>query len=160
MQKRLIALGLMVSHVSGAAAATPMPLQEYAGRGVQIFRCKVDGVATSWQLLGPDANLYDAQGKIVARHFFGPSWQANDGSEITGKVLVANASPDGLGNAPWLVLRVVSAQGAGIIGQVQLVARIDTRGGGTPDQACTTANRDTTMKVPYSARYIFFSQKR
>jgi hypothetical protein len=140
------------------AAAAPLPAQEYTGRGTQVYRCEANGAAPSWQLLGPDAHLYAADGKIVARHFYGPSWQANDGSEIKGKVLVSNASPEGPSNAPWLVLRVVSEQGQGIFAQVRTVARTDTHGGNTPTQDCTVANERTTVKVPYSARYIFFSQ--
>ena len=158
MQKQIFAAVLVVSALPNAAAAAPMPVQGYEGRGVQIFRCKARDAAPSWQLLGPDAQLFDAHGKIVARHFFGPSWQADDGSEITGKVVVANASPDGPGNAPWLVLRIVSEQGPGLLAHAQIVTRTDTHGGGTPIQACNTADDGTTMKVPYAARYVFFSQ--
>jgi hypothetical protein len=42
--------------------------------------------------------MFDKYGKIVARHLYSPSWQANDGSEIKGKVLVANAAPSGKRN--------------------------------------------------------------
>jgi hypothetical protein len=151
----LLGLGLVFA---ATAAAAPLPAQEYTGRGTQVYRCEANGAAPSWQLLGPDAHLYAADGKIVARHFYGPSWQANDGSEIKGKVLVSNASPEGPSDAPWLVLRVVSEHGQGIFAQVRTVARTDTHGGNTPTQDCTVANERTTMKVPYSARYIFFSQ--
>ena len=158
MQRHPSLLGLGFVFVAVAAAAAPLPAQEYMGRGTQVYRCAASGAAApSWQLLGPDAHLYTAGDKIVARHFYGPSWQANDGSEIKGKVLVANASPEGPSNAPWLVLRVVSEQGQGIFAQVRTVTRTDTHGGNTPTQACTEANDGTTVKVPYSARYIFFS---
>ena len=151
-----LALGLVF--ISGAAAAAPPLAQEYTGRGTQVYRCETKDAAPAWQLLGPDAHMYDSSGKIVARHFYGPSWQANDGSEIQGKVLVANASPEGPGNAPWLVLRVISEQGAGIFAQVRAITRTDTQGGGTPSQTCTAANQGMTVKVPYSARYVFFSR--
>jgi Protein of unknown function (DUF3455) len=152
----LFALGFVF--IAGAAAAAPPPAQEYTGRGTQVYRCEANGAAPSWQLLGPDAHMYDASGKIVARHFYGPSWQANDGSEIQGKVVVGNTSPEGPSNAPWLVLRVVSEHGQGIFAQVRAVTRTDTHGGGTPAQACTAANQGMTVKVPYSARYVFFSR--
>jgi hypothetical protein len=159
MQRYTSFLGLgPVFAAVAAAVAAPVPAQEYTGRGAQVYRCEANGAAPSWQLLGPDAHLYAAGGKIVARHFYGPSWQANDGSEIKGEVLVANASPEGPSNAPWLVLRVVSEQGQGIFAQVRTVTRTDTHGGNTPTQACTVANEGTTVKVPYLARYIFFSQ--
>ncbi len=158
MQKRIIALAVGFLSIPGITVAAPMPVQDYVGRGVQVFRCDANGAAPSWQLLGPDAHLYDADGRIMARHFFGPSWQANDGSKITGEVLVANASPAGADNAPWLLLRVVSSQGAGLFAQAKMVTRTDTRGGGAPSQACTAANKGATMRVPYSARYVLFSQ--
>jgi hypothetical protein len=151
-----LALGLVF--IASATSAAPLPVQEYAGRGTQVYRCGTTDGAPSWQLLGPDAHMYDAAGKVVARHFYGPAWQANDGSQVKGKVLVANASPAGPRNAPWLVLRVVSEQGQGIFAQVRTVTRTDTHGGGTPVQACTAASQGTIVKVPYSARYIFFSQ--
>jgi hypothetical protein len=144
--------------VASAASAAPLPAQEFNGRGTQVYRCGTVGGAPSWQLLGPDAHMYDTAGMIAARHFFGPSWQANDGSEITGKTLVANGSPAGPNNAPWLVLRIISEQGPGIFAHVWMVTRTDTHGGGTPSQACTAASQGVTVKMPYSARYTFFSQ--
>jgi hypothetical protein len=158
MQRYLPGLALGFALIAGTAGATPLPAQEYTGRGTQVYRCESNAGAPSWQLLGPDAHMYDAAGKAVARHFYGPTWQANDGSEIKGTVLAANASPAGPRNAPWLVLSAVSEGGNGIFAQIMTVTRTDTRGGGTPAQACTQANQGTTEKVPYSARYTFFSE--
>jgi hypothetical protein len=101
--------------------------------------------------------MYDAAGKVAARHFYGPTWQANDGSEIKGSVLVANPSPAGPRNAPWLVLHVIPDQRQGLFAQATTVTRTDTDGGGPPVQPCTTADQGMTVKVPYSARYIVFS---
>ena len=159
MKKRLTALSFGLLSIPVVTVAAPMPVQGYEGRGVQVFRCEVNGGASSWQLIGPEASLYDADGRIIGRHFLGPSWQANDGSEITGAVIVANASPSGPRNAPWLVLRIISAQGPGRFAQAKMVTRTDTRGGGVPSQPCTTADQGMTRKVPYSARYILFSQE-
>ena len=158
MQRYTSLFGLVLVFTAGVAAAAPLPVQEYTGRGTQDYSCKTNGLTAIWRLLGPDARLYDADGKIVGRHFYGPSWEANDGSEIKGEVLEANASPGGPGNAPWLVLRVVSEQGQGVFAQVQMITRTDTQGGGAPKPACTNANEGVIVKVPYSARYIFFSQ--
>jgi hypothetical protein len=88
-------LGLGFALIAGAASAAPLPAEEFTGRGTQIYRCGTAGRAPAWQLLGPDAQMYDAAGKVAARHFYGPTWQANDGSEIKGSVLVANPSPAG-----------------------------------------------------------------
>ena len=141
-----------------AATASPPPAQEYTGRGTQVYRCETDAGTSAWKLLGPDAHMYNGAGQAIARHFYGPRWQAVDGSEIKGTVLTANASPAGSRNAPWLVLHTLSIGQAGIFAEVTTVTRTDTQGGGAPAQACTQSNQGATSKVPYSARYTFFSE--
>src|SRR3984957_3705482 len=115
---KALTLLLGTTLISGPVFAAPLPVMEFIGHGTQVYSCQQAGTAYSWSLLGPDAHMFDANGKIVARHFYGPSWQANDGSEIKGKVLVANAAPSGKHNAPWLELGVASEQGAGIFAHV------------------------------------------
>ena len=158
MPRNLHYLAFAAVLAGSTAAAAPLPAQEYIGRGTQVYSCGIGNGGPSWQLLGPDAHMYNEAGKAIARHFYGPTWQANDGSEIKGKVLTANASPAGPRNAPWLVLHATSEGGSGIFTLVTTVTRTDTSGGGKPVQACTTANQGTTLKVPYSARYTFFSE--
>jgi Protein of unknown function (DUF3455) len=158
MKSLALLFGLGTSLVAGAAAAAPLPAMAFTGRGTQVYSCQQTGTAYSWNLLGPDAHMFDTRGKIVARHFYGPSWQANDGSEITGKVLIANAAPSGRHNAPWLILNVASEHGAGIFAHVTMVTRTDTHGGGLPVSACGAGQQGQTVKVPYTAHYTFFSQ--
>jgi hypothetical protein len=144
--------------ISATAFATPSPALEFTGRGTQVYRCEATGHTYSWSLLGPDAHMYDATGKVTARHLYGPIWQANDGSLIQGKVLVANAAPAGPQDAPWLVLHVVSEKGVGIFEHVTTIVRTDTHGGGAPTIACNVLEKGQTVKIPYNARYTFFSQ--
>ena len=61
-----LALGLVF--IASATSAAPLPVQEYAGRGTQVYRCGTTDGAPSWQLLGPDAHMYDArrQGRRAA----------------------------------------------------------------------------------------------
>jgi hypothetical protein len=59
------------------------------GKGDQIYTCKGDGGQFAWVLKAPEAQLTDQNGKPFGKHFAGPSWEANDGSRITGKA-VAN----------------------------------------------------------------------
>ncbi len=158
MPRHLHCLAFAAVLAGGTAAAAPPSAQEYFGRGTQVYRCEATDGTSAWHLLGPDAHMYNAAGKAVARHFYGPTWEANDGSEIKGTVITANASPAGPRNAPWLVLHATSEAGSGIFAEVTIVTRTDTHGGGTPVQACTTANQGSTVKVPYSARYTFFSE--
>jgi hypothetical protein len=158
MKAFTLLLGAGTTLIFGPVSAAPLPAMEFTGHGTQVYSCQQAGTAYSWFLLGPDAHMFDANGKIVARHFYGPRWQANDGSEIKGKVTIANAAPSGQHNAPWLVLQVVSEQGQGIFAHVTTVTRTDTQGGGIPARTCSAARKGTTVKVPYSARYTFFSQ--
>ena len=158
MPRYLQCFTFMAVLVASAAAASPPAAQEYIGRGTQVYRCETDAGKSSWKLLGPDAHMYNEAGKAIARHFYGPRWQAIDGSEIKGTVITANASPAGQRNAPWLVLHTVSAGKAGIFAEVTIVTRTDTQGGGAPAQACAQSNQGMMAKVPYSARYTFFSE--
>jgi hypothetical protein len=158
MHRYLPSFALGFAVMAGAASAAPLSAQEFTGKGTQVYRCDTSAGAPAWQLLGPDAHMYDTAGKVVARHFFGPTWQADDGSEIKGAAVVTNAAPNGPRNAPWLVLHVVSEKGPGKFAQVTTITRTDTKGGGAPAQACTAASQGATVKVPYSARYTFFSE--
>ena len=53
--------------------------------GVQIYECKTTDTGASWSLLAPRADLFDDKGKLVATHFGGPTWQAQDGSTVVGQ---------------------------------------------------------------------------
>jgi hypothetical protein len=156
-----LALGVifasMTTMASMAAFAAPQAM-EFTGRGTQIYSCQRTSAGYGWVLKGPDAHMYDADGKAVARHYFGPRWEANDGSTIKGTVMEANASPQAdHHNAPWLILRTVVEQGRGIFGHVNMVTRIDTQGGAAPTATCEDSKTDQTIAVPYTAKYTFFS---
>ncbi|MBU6449453.1 MAG: DUF3455 domain-containing protein [Rhodospirillales bacterium] len=158
MLRNLPCLAFAAALAGGAAAAAPPSAQEYTGRGTQVYSCALNGGAPAWKLLGPDAHMYSKAGTAIARHYFGPRWQAEDGSEIKGTVITANTSPAGPRNAPWLVLHTISEGKSGIFAEVTTVTRTDTHGGGVPGQACTQSNQGMIVKVPYSARYTFFSE--
>jgi hypothetical protein len=156
----LLCLGIAFTSAPAFAATSikPLPAMEFTGRGTQIYACDTSGAGYAWVLKGPDAQLYDASGKVVARHFFGPRWQANDGSRIRGILMLANASPQAGGNAPWLVLRAVVEHGDGIFARVSIITRTDSQGGGAPATACDATEQGKSLSVPYTAKYTFFSQ--
>ena len=56
--------------------------------GSQIYVCQpgADG-KLAWTLKAPKAELRDQQGAIIGRHYAGPTWKDNDGSEVTGKAV-------------------------------------------------------------------------
>jgi hypothetical protein len=55
--------------------------------GVQIYACGATATAYSWSFVAPRADLYDDNGKLIATHFAGPTWQATDGSYVKGQVV-------------------------------------------------------------------------
>src|SRR6266478_4671435 len=56
--------------------------------GVQIYVCQAQTEQKSaWVLKAPEAELTDASGKQIVRHFAGPAWKHIDGSEVTGKLI-------------------------------------------------------------------------
>ena len=131
------------------------PAIQVLGKGVQIYACQATGTTFVWALQGPDAVLLSADGGVIGKHFAGPSWQAQDGSTIVGEPLAASASPQ-VGSIPWLVLRVKSTTGTGLLANVAYVARTSTQGGLAPDSGCDAAHLGVEARSPYSAVYTFF----
>ena len=62
-------------------------------KGDQVYTCKSDAAQFTWTLKAPDAQLFDKDGKPFGKHFAGPSWEANDGSRVTGKAVDNKPSP-------------------------------------------------------------------
>ena len=132
-------------------------LQVHA-KGDQIYACKGDGPQFAWVLKAPEAQLTDKSGKPFGKHFAGPSWEANDGSRVTGKAVANVPSPDSE-SIPWLLVSVVSRSGEGVLTPVTSVQRINTKGGKAPASSCDTAHIGQELRVPYSADYEFFAPK-
>jgi hypothetical protein len=130
-------------------------LQVHA-KGNQIYSCNVDGAQSTWTLKAPEAQLYSKDGKSFGKHFAGPSWKANDGSQITGKAVANVPSPD-TRSIPWLLVTVVSRSGAGVLAGVTSIQRLNTHGGEPPASGCDTAHVGRELRVRYSADYVFFA---
>ena len=116
------------------------------------------GSGAAWTLKAPEAVLRDAAGTVVAKHFAGPSWQANDGSTVVGEV-VARADAPGGNAIPWLTLHAKSHSGAGQFADVAFIQRIDTVGGVAPAAGCETGTRGNEVRIPYSAAYLFYAAR-
>jgi Protein of unknown function (DUF3455) len=127
-------------------------LGSYAAKGVQIYVCRVKGATNEWALKAPEAKLVDAEGRLFAKHYAGPSWEAPDGSKAVGKVL-ANEPALKPGAIPWLLLSAESS-GSGALAGVRFVQRVDTSGGVAPSGACPTVGAE--QRVDYTADYIFY----
>ena len=99
----------------------------------------------------------DQDGKVIGKHFAGPTWRLNDGSEVQGKLLQVRQQP---GTIPWLILSAHSIGSVGRLSQVDIVRRTETRGGLAPSSGCDAANAGAEVRIPYSAIYSFFDTKK
>jgi uncharacterized protein DUF3455 len=132
-------------------------LQVHA-KGDQIYTCKEDGAQFTWILKAPEAQLTDKSGKPFGRHFAGPSWEANDGSRVTGKAAANAPSPDA-DSIPWLLVTVASRSGEGVLAHVTSIQRVNTKGGKASASGCDTVHVGQELRAPYAADYIFFAPK-
>jgi hypothetical protein len=162
----LLAAGTLFAFTR-AAQQVPQQLQPPAGerlllqvsaKGDQVYTCKNDAGKIAWVLKAPDALLFDKDGKPFGKHFAGPSWEANDGSRITGKA-VANAPSRDADSIPWLLVTVVGHEGGGVLSPVTSIQRLNTKGGKAPASGCDAEHVAQEMRVPYTANYLFFAAK-
>jgi hypothetical protein len=134
-------------------------LVQVHAKGDQVYTCKGDSTQFSWTLKAPDATLFDKDGKPFGKHFAGPSWEANDGSRVTGKAVGNAPSPD-INSIPWLLVAVVSHDGSsGILSRATTIQRLNTKGGKAPAAGCDAAHIGQEMRAPYSADYVFYAPK-
>ena len=141
-----------------APPAPATPVLSTTATGVQIYACEYDADhRLAWAFQRPEAMLFDAGGTLVVRHGAGPSWEALDGSRITGKKLVEAPSAR-VGSVPQLLLAATPAATGtkattGTLAGVRFVQRLDTAGGTPPETACSTEH--AVGRFPYFARYVF-----
>jgi hypothetical protein len=135
-----------------ALPATEKPALRVDARGTQNYECRsgTDG-SPQWALVAPEAELVDATGKPVGRHYAGPTWESLAGSKAVAKVTARADAPEA-DAVPWLLLTVTEASGDGLFANVKSVQRVDTHGGKPPAEACTPG---AEAKVPYRATYWF-----
>src|SRR5215475_1107306 len=126
--------------------------------GSQIYICQAgaDG-KLAWTLKAPEAELRNEQGAVIGRHFAGPTWKLNDGSEVTGKAAARADSPDA-NSIPWLLVTVTGHTGDGALSRVTDIQRIHTKGGVAPAaDTCSTAKQGSEGKSSYTADYYFYA---
>lgn len=162
-----IAAALFVPCLAGfAQAPAPLPPGTFTlpnetlvlrarGEGVQIYSCVQDG-DWKWKLKAPDATLFDQAHHAIGKHFAGPKWRLDDGSEVQGKLLSSKPQP---GTIPWLILSATSTGGNGKLSQVATVERSETQGGVAPASGCDAGHANAEVRVPYTAAYSFFIEK-
>lgn len=128
-------------------------------RGVQIYECRArkdDPQAQEWAFVAPEADLLDAHGKVVGKHYAGPHWESADGSRIAGAVK-ARADAPRTGTIPWLLLTTKSVGPEGVFARVTSIQRVNTEGGAAPAAGdCKAAALGQRARVAYTADYVLF----
>jgi hypothetical protein len=132
---------------------------ETTGVGEITYECRDKANApghTEWTFVGPKAVLNDRSGKAVGTYFGPPAtWQANDGSKITGTQLAV--APSSAGNLPYQLVKANPAEGKGAMNGISYVQRVALKGGVAPSTECTVANKGKQEVVKYQADYIFWA---
>ena len=135
------------------AWSAPPPIIDLQGRGVQIYTCSAAPEGFAWRLKAPEATLTDPQGHTFGHHFAGPSWQATDGSIVVGEAIASATSMTAI---PWVLLRVKSHSGRGVLAGVGFIVRSHTAGGMAPSAGCDGSHAGREARVDYSAEYTLF----
>jgi hypothetical protein len=129
------------------------PAFELVATGAQIFRCEPDKDGFRWVFRLPEAELRDARGQVVAHHGANYSFEHVDGSRLLGTIVGYDSAPSD-DSVRWLLLRTQSF-GQGELEKVSYVQRIDTVGGMPPAQ-CQAEQVNQILRVPFSAKFIFY----
>ena len=130
-------------------------------KGVQIYECraKKDQAAVyEWAFVAPEADLFDARGNGIGRHYAGPHWESTDGSKILGTVK-ERANAPAADAIPWLLLSAKSVGAKGSFSKVTSIQRVNTVGGAAPKAGCSQATAGTSVRINYTADYYFFIAK-
>ncbi len=132
MNKSLSLLGL-AAFVSACAAGPmmakvdnamlPEPVRVPAGQKVVMTTTGVGEItyecrekkdmagAHEWAFVAPVATLYAPDRKVVGKYYAGPTWEANDGSKVTGKQVAV--APAMAGSIPLQLVKAEPAMGNG-----------------------------------------------
>ena len=179
---RILTVATLLGFSALAQAQTPAPtpsdippsLQAPAGEqlilqahatGWQIYTCGAgtDG-KPQWTLKGPDADLHDKKGAVIAHHAAGPSWTYKDGSKVIGKAVAHVDAPEVKGKAvaarsiPWLLVTAVDHSGDGLFARVSSIQRLHTEGGQPPPAAeCDPSKPSAAARSSYTADYYFYA---
>ena len=132
-----------------------------AAKGVQIYECRARTDRAGeyeWAFVAPEADLFDARGTRIGRHYAGPHWESIDGSKIAG-TLKASADAPAAGAIPWLLLAAKSVGPEGSLSKVTSVQRVNTVGGVASKAGCSQATAGARARIDYTADYYFFTTR-
>jgi hypothetical protein len=124
------------------------------GKGAQIYDC--DAATGKWTFREPAATL-SQRGRQIGIHYAGPTWELFDSSKVTAAVRVNVPAPHPDKDIPWLLLQATSNAGSGTLATVDYIQRLFTEGGVAPNGGVCDPTGDTSVGVPYTATYTFYS---
>ena len=163
--KLLAAVLLAAGPAHAQMSDVPAPVQPpqgqkaamtWTGSGDLAYECrpkKDNASAFEWAFVGPEARLSDARSRAaMGKYYAGPTWEATDGSKITGKQV--GIAPASAGNIPFQLVKAEG--GTGAMKDVTYIQRVNTKGGVAPADACNASMQGTKKTVPYSADYVFY----
>jgi Protein of unknown function (DUF3455) len=162
----LLSLSLAMPFAASAAEFEGVPLPEntsivlsVVAEGVQIYESKASSTGTyEWALKAPEAQLKSLSGEVLGKHYGGPTWSLNDGSQLVGNLppLKTVSAPNGR-NIPWLLVGAKSRSETGVLNTIDYVARTATSGGVAPEVA--PKGPADTARVEYRAIYLFLRKQ-
>ncbi|MEO5699037.1 MAG: DUF3455 domain-containing protein [Casimicrobiaceae bacterium] len=132
---------------------------ETLGTGEITYECrekKDQAGAFEWAFVAPVATLSDMQQKAVGKYYGGPTWEAADGSKVTGKQVAV--APGMAGSIPLQLVKAEPAMGDGAMTGITYIQRLETKGGVAPAAACNSAALGAKQQVGYQAKYVFYKQ--
>ena len=130
-------------------------------KGVQIYECRAkkdQPGSYEWAFVAPEADLFDASGKKIGRHYAGPHWESTDGSNIVGTVKERADAPQA-DAIPWLLVVTKSVGPQGSFSKITSIQRVNTVGGVAPKAGCSQSAVGKTARIPYTADYYFLTTK-
>ncbi|MEK6664165.1 MAG: DUF3455 domain-containing protein [Pseudomonadota bacterium] len=129
------------------------------GVGEITYECRAKADASgvyTWAFVAPAAVLYSAdKSKTVGTYYGGPTWQANDGSKVTGKQLAVSPSPTPK-SIPLQLVQAAPTSGSGEMAGVSYIQRLNTLGGVAPAEVCDANTVGAKQQVNYQADYVFY----
>jgi hypothetical protein len=168
--RSILAAFLVVGATSASAvvdnAALPAAVQVPAGNTMKLWTVGIGNITYAcrekadapggyaWTFVAPVATLFDKDRKAVGKYYGGPTWEADDGSKVTGKQIAV--APAGEGNIPLQLVQASPAEGKGAMQGVSYIQRLNTKGGVAPKTACDKAGVGMEQTVRYQADYVFY----
>ena len=126
--------------------------------GTVAWLCKQGDKGIAWSFAGPAAVLSNDMGKPAVSYYGPPAtWEAIDGSKVTGKQLAT--APAGAGNIPFQLVKADESERDGHLKGVTYIQRINLNGGAAPVSGCDADNLDKKVLVAYTGNYIFWKSE-